>query len=218
MRSIFYRFPLLYDWGIRVLYFDGLKILRDIIGRKKSVFEPACGFGRMKKYIHSDCHYSGIDLNERFIKYGRRLKRDISLGNVLDSSRYRKADTILLCDILHHLKVSDIWKLFSIAAQFAIEKVVIVEPTFVKIASKNNFISRAIGKFMSVVDNDGFNQINHWMSRDEYNELFQSLKEAHNISEMRIRNHRNHDFVEMCIQREVCVKQERMVPQCVAAE
>lgn len=199
MKSIFFRYPSLYDIGIRFLYFDGLKILKDIIGPNKSVFEPACGFGRMKRYLYPDCIYSGIDLNEEFIRYGQKRNLDIQLGNILDSDRYRAADTILLCDILHHLKYKDILELLSIAVRFAKEKIVIIEPTFVKIASQNNWLSRFVGKVMAALDADGLNEIEHWMSRKEYDSLFQTLKDSNHIERMNIRNYRNHDFVEMFI-------------------
>lgn len=206
MSSIFFKYPLLYDWGIRFLYFDGLMILKNIIGRNKSVFEPACGFGRMKRYLFPDCTYSGIDLNEKFVRYGQKKNRDITLGDILDPQYYRTADTVLLCDILHHLKPADIRKLLCLAVQYARESVVIIEPTFVRIASGNNFVSRAIGRIMSIVDADGINKIEHWMSRKEYDELFESLKEDNHIDQMSIRHHRNHDFVEMRIHRDAQVK------------
>jgi hypothetical protein len=182
-----------------IVYFDGLKILKDIIGKKKRVFEPACGYGRMKKYLYSDCIYSGIDLNRRFIKYGKRRNRDIQLGHVLDMSMYSRADAILLCDILHHLGINDIRKLLAIAVQFALEKIIIIEPTFVHVASKNNIFSRAIGGAMAAMDADGFNNITRWMSKQEYTRLFHSLKEENNIKEMKIRHNRNHAFVEMLL-------------------
>jgi SAM-dependent methyltransferase len=199
MKSIFYRYPLLYDWGIRFLYIDGLKILKDIIGRKKSVFEPACGYGRMKKYIHPDCSYSGIDLNETFINYGKKKNRNIKVGNALDSSMYKQADTVLLCDILHHLKMKDMYKLVETASEFAREKVVIIEPIFVTIGSKNNPFSRAVAKMMKVMDSDGFNEIERWLSIDEYNELFHSFRSMNGFKDMTIRNFRNHDFVELVV-------------------
>ncbi len=189
----------MYDWGIRFLYLDGLKILKKIIGPNKTVFEPACGYGRIKKFLYPDCSYSGIDLNQKFIDYGQKKKRDIRLGNALDIDHYSHADTVLLCDILHHLKLPEIQKLLSIAVKFAREKIVIIEPTFVSIAAKKNPISTVIGKIMAMLDADGFNEIDHWMSKKEYNQLFYELKEANHVNEMRIRHYRNHDFVEMCI-------------------
>jgi hypothetical protein len=163
------------------------------------VFEPACGFGRMKRYLHPDCEYSGIDLNTDFIRYGQKKNRDIQVGNVLDKENYRNADVILLCDILHHLKLKDIRQLLSIVVQFAREKIVIIEPTFVTIAAKNNALSHGIGKIMAAMDADGFNEIDRWMSRKEYDHLFLELKEENHISLMKVRQHRNHDFVEMHI-------------------
>ena len=199
MRSFVYIHPRIYDMAIRFLYLDGMRIIKDLIGKKKSVFEAACGYGRMQKYLDPTCTYSGIDLNEKFIEYGQKKNLDIRLGNALDSSRYRKSDVILLSDILHHLTIKDIKKLLSIAVQFALEKVVIIEPVFVKIGSKDNFISRSISKFMVWMDSDGFNEIEKWMSRKEYDTLFTSLKESNNIKEMKITHHRNHDFVEMFV-------------------
>ncbi len=182
-----------------VVYFDGLAILKKIIGKSKSVFEPACGYGRIKKYLYPDCIYAGIDLNRHFIKYGRKRNREIHPGNIFDTAVYRRADTILLCDILHHLKIKEIRKLLAIAAQFALEKIVIIEPTFVQIAARDNIFSRAVGKVMAAMDYDGFNKIDRWMSREEYNELFKSLKEENNIKEMEIHYSRNHAFVEMLV-------------------
>jgi len=198
MKSIFYRYPLLYDLGIQFIYFNGLKILKDIVGRRKSVFEPGCGYGRMKKYLYSDCNYSGVDLNETFIEYGKKRNRDISVGNALNERLYRESDAILLCDIIHHLNGQK-HDLVSIAVKFAREKVVIVEPLFVDLATRGNAFSRAIGKFMAVMDADGFNEIDQWLSKDEYKELFQSIKELHNIKKMKMRNFRKHIFVEMYV-------------------
>lgn len=190
---------MLYDWGIRFLYFDGMKIIKDLVGRKKSVFEPACGYGRMKKFLYSDCTYSGIDLNETFITYGRKKNRNINLGNALDPEKYREADVVLLCDILHHLRITEMYELVSFAARFAKEKVLIVEPVFVDIAARNNPVSRGLGKVMKWMDADGFNDIERWLTKDEYNELYQSFKELNGMKEVRVKNFRNHDFVEMIV-------------------
>jgi SAM-dependent methyltransferase len=198
MKSIFYRYPLLYDLGIQFLYLGGLKILKDIVGRGKSVFEPGCGYGRMKNYLYPDCSYSGVDLNENFIEYGKKRNRNINIGDALDERWYREADTILLCDIIHHLNGQK-HDLVSIAVKYAREKVVIIEPLFVDVATKSNVLSRVIGKFMAVMDADGFNEIDQWFSKNEYMELFQSIKEYHHIKKMKMRNFRNHIFVEMFV-------------------
>jgi SAM-dependent methyltransferase len=197
-QSAFYRHPLLYELGIHFLYLNRLKILKEIVGHGMSVFEPACGFGRMKKYLYPDCAYSGIDLNEKFISFGRNKNRDIRAGDILKEENYRPADVVLLCDILHHLQMSEIHHLFQIAGKFA-KKIIIIEPTFVAIAAKKNIFSHLLGKLMTRVDSDGFNEITHWMSREEYHELFISLNVIIPILTMTIRHHYYHDFVEIVL-------------------
>ncbi|MDQ1350247.1 MAG: hypothetical protein QG657_548 [Acidobacteriota bacterium] len=199
MKSFMFVHPFFYDTFIRLLYLDGLKILKKIVGVKKNVFEAGCGYGRLQKYIDPSCSYSGIDLNKKFIAFGRKRNRDIHVGNVLDVSRYRDSDVILLADILHHLTLNDARKLLAIAVRFAREKILIIEPTFVIIGSYNNFFSRIIGKIMKWLDADGINEIEKWLTRDEYDALFKSLKESNNIKEMRITHFRRHHFVEMLV-------------------
>ena len=197
-QSIFYRHPLLYELGIQFLYLNRLKILKEIVGHDMSIFEPACGFGRMKKYLHADCAYSGIDLNGKFVSFGRKKNRNIHMGDILKEENYCPADVILLCDILHHLQKPEIYCLFQIAGKFA-KKIVIIEPTFVALAANKNTFSHLLGKLMTRVDSDGFNEINHWMSRKEYNNLFVSLNAVIPILNMTIRHHHYHDFVEIVL-------------------
>lgn len=197
-QSIFYRHPVLYDIGIHFLYLNRLKILKDIVGHGRRVFEPACGFGRMEKYLHADCTYSGIDLNETFVGFGRKKNRDIRMGDILEEENYHPADVILLCDILHHLHMPEIHRLFRIAGKFA-KRIIIIEPTFVALAAKKNTFSHLLGKLMTRVDSDGFNEITHWMSREEYNELFTSLNTVIPVLKTTIRHHYYHDFVEIVL-------------------
>jgi len=197
-QSVFYRYPLLYELGIHFLYLNRLKIVKEIVGHGVSVFEPACGFGRMKKYIYPDCTYAGIDLNEKFVSFGRKKNRDIHVGDILREENYRPADIILLCDILHHLQTPELHRLFRIAGKFA-KKIVIIEPTFVALAAKKNTLSQLLGKLMTRVDSDGFNEITHWMSREEYQELLFSLNAVIPVLNMTIRHHYYHDFVEIVL-------------------
>jgi len=197
-QSIFYRHPLLYELGIHFLYLNKLKILKEIVGHGMSVFEPACGFGRMKKYLHADCAYSGIDLNEKFVSFGRKKNRNIRVGDILKEENYGPADIILLCDILHHLQMPEIHRLFQIAGKFA-KKIVIIEPTFVALAAKKSTFSHLLGKAMTRVDSDGFNEITHWMSKKEYHDLFVSLNAVIPVLTTTIHHHHYHDFVEIVL-------------------
>lgn len=119
------------------------------------------------------------------------------MGNILDIEHYKESDVIILSDILHHLTIKDIKELFSIAVQFAREKIVIIEPEFITIAAKRTFISRILGKFMAFMDYDGINKIEKWLSKEEYKSLFYTLKESANIDNLKIKKFRKHYFVEM---------------------
>jgi hypothetical protein len=92
----------------------------------------------------------------------------------------------------------EIHRLFQIAGKFA-KRIVIIEPTFVALAAKKNTFSHLLGKLMTRVDSDGYNEITHWMSREEYHDLFVSLNAVIPVLNMTIRHHYYHDFVEIVL-------------------
>jgi len=196
-KSFIYLHPTIYELGISMLYFDALKILKDIIGHNKTVLELASGYGRNIRYIYPDCSYSGFDLNKSFVNYAKKKGRDISLGNIFDEKNYKSVDIILLCDILHHLKNQEIENLLLLSTKYVKEKIVIIEPQFVKIASKKNIFSKIFAKVFSIIDYDGINKIENWLSEKEYYELFNKLKKQNKIKEISIKKFRKHFFVQM---------------------
>ena len=196
-RAYMFRNPWLYSLSIRLLHFDGFKKIKDIIGKEKNVFEPACGFGRLQRYLYDSCSYSGIDLNEIFINFGKKRGLDIRIGNVLEETNYIKSDIIILCDILHHLTKDKIQEVVSIATKFAKEKIVIMEPTFVGLASGKGFFSRLAAKVFARVDFDGINNIEHWFTRQDYQKLFKHLKETNKFAGMKIQISKGYYFVEL---------------------
>ena len=196
-RAYIFRNPWLYSLSIRLLHFDGFKKIRDIIGKEKNVFEPACGFGRLQRYLYDSCSYSGIDLNEIFINFGKKRGLDIRIGNVLEETNYIKSDIIILCDILHHLTKDKIQEVVSIATKFAKEKIVIMEPAFVGLASGKGFFSRLAAKVFARVDFDGINNIEHWFTRQDYQKLFKHLKETNKFAGMKIQISKGYYFVEL---------------------
>ncbi len=196
-KSFIYFHPAIYEVGIKVLYLDALKILKDIVGKHKTVLEPASGYGRNQKFLYPSCVYSGFDLNKSFVKYARKKGRNVFLGDIFEERNFKEVDVILLCDILHHLSDDKIKKLLILATKYAKEKIVIVEPQFVKIASKKNVFSRLFAKIFSIVDYDGFNKIENWLSEKEYYDLFRELRIENKISDIKIRKFRKHFFVQM---------------------
>jgi SAM-dependent methyltransferase len=171
-KSLQYNYPKLYSIGISLLQVGSLRRLRNMIGQNKVVFEVACGYGRMKSNLHSTTKYSGIDLNERFIRYGQMKGRDIKYGDIFDKKSYKKSDIILACDIIHHLSKEKNLELFSILNSFAKKKIVILEPRICILASGKNIFSKALAKLFSWIDSDGVNKIERWFSDKEYKELF----------------------------------------------
>ena len=196
-RACIFQSPLLYSIAIRLLHFDGFNKIKEVIGKRKKVFEPACGFGRLHKYLDPSCSYSGIDLNEKFINFGRKRGLDIRLGDVLEESNYVKSDIIILCDILHHLTMDEIKRIASIAKKFSKEKVVIMEPAFVWLASGKGFFSRFLAKNFAKIDFDGINNIENWFTKQDYYKLFKYLKSANNFSDMKIQSFRQYYLVEL---------------------
>ena len=196
-RAYIFRNPWLYSLSIRLLHFDGFKKIRDIIGKEKNVFEPACGFGRLQRYLYDSCSYSGIDLNEIFINFGKKRGLDIRIGNVLEESNYIKSDIIILCDILHHLTKDKMNKVVSIASKFAGEKIVIIEPAFVGLASGKGFFSRLAAKVLTKIDRDGINHIEKWLTRKDYQKLFKYMKDTNDFIDMRVQIFRQFYFVEL---------------------
>ena len=196
-RAYIFRNPWLYSLSIRLLHFNGFNKISEIIGKKKNVFEPACGFGRLQKYLHNSCSYSGIDLNEIFIDFGRKRGLDIRIGDVLEEKNYIKSDIIILCDILHHLTKDKMHKLVSIAEKFSKEKVIILEPSFVGLASGKGFFSKIVAKIFTKIDSDGINHIDNWFSKQDYQKLFQHLKETNKFASMKIQMSKRYYFVEL---------------------
>ena len=196
-RALIFRNPRLYSLVIRLLHFNGFNKVKGIVGKGKNVFEPACGFGRLQKYLYSCCSYSGIDLNETFINFGRKRGLKICNGNVLEERSYVKSDIIILCDILHHLTMDEIKKVVSIATKFAKEKIVIMEPAFVGVASGKGFFSSFLTKVFANIDYDGINKIEKWFTRQDYQKLFKYLRDANNFVDMKIQLFRQYYFVEL---------------------
>ncbi len=199
-KSFMYLHPLVYESGIRFLYWGGLKNLRPLIAENTSVFEPACGYGRIVKYLPDSCSYRGIDLNTAFIDYGRKKGRNISTGDIFDTSLYPQSDLIILCDILHHLSEDKMKLLIDISLRYSRDKLIIIEPAFVSIASAKNPFSRFLGRVFSIADADGINEIENWLSEEEYAHLFSYIRSSPHVRDMVVHTHHFHYFVEVMLQ------------------
>lgn len=170
-----YKHPKLYDFLIRFLYTKKLnRRLRELVGTRKSVFDVAAGYGRVAKHLDPSVTYRGIDLNEIFVKHGRKQGREITVNDALDESAYVESDVVLLVDIVHHLKPDALKTLFRNVFTHAKEKVIVVEPAFVSLVHHYGVFGKIWGWLFTLIDDDGINHIDHWFTDEEYDRLFET--------------------------------------------
>lgn len=190
-----YRHPRLYDFFIAWIYPPKLmKRVKELVGKDKSIFEVAAGYGRMADYIDSSSRYSGIDLNPFFLNYAKKKARNVTRGDMFNPASYYRSDVILLVDGVHHIEKDRLRVLFDLIFTHAQERVVVVEPAFVNFGSRYGAPGRILDKFLLWFDNDGFNRINRWFTDEEYSQLFQSrfgsaLGKSFAVQHEKIANH-----------------------------
>lgn len=129
MTSIFYKNPKLYNFFVYLIHGKFLKergkIISEMVGKNKKVFDVGCGSCEVSRYIDDSCSYRGIDLNPVFIKTAKKNGLRVEKGDVFDPENYSSCDIIIAMDMLHHID-SRKDKLISISERFA-KKMIIVE-------------------------------------------------------------------------------------------
>lgn len=170
-----YKHPLFYDFFIRLIYPPHLtERISELVGRNKTIFEPAAGYGRMAQFLHASNKYSGIDLNPIFINFARNTHINVHKGNIFEEKNYPQSDITLLVDVVHHLSPPKLQQLFENIFSHTKEKVIVVEPAFVNMTSRYGLLGKLLDLFLRWLDNDGFNKINRWFTDEEYEQLFAS--------------------------------------------
>jgi hypothetical protein len=131
-KSIFYRFPLLYIWGLKWIHKSNFsKRYQYISGFVKEgdlVLEPGCGPAIMADFIPQGSSYHGFDTNQYFVNYASKRRSTVSLGNVLDPNNYCKAEAVVVCDVLHHINPADREKFIQNCYRSANEIFIICDP------------------------------------------------------------------------------------------
>lgn len=159
MSSLPYRFPRLYEIGMKILHkrilsFRYARIAQEI-GSEKKVLDLGCGTAFLYDYLDS-CEYTGWDLNDSFVKYCQ--KRDIKVykKDIFQFSEYPECDYIVLCDILHHVVPRD-----ELLLKEAVKRanVIAVEPCY------RRKLPRSLGSLYDQVigDADGINSFENRM-------------------------------------------------------
>jgi SAM-dependent methyltransferase len=100
-----YYFPGVYERLIKLLHSpERYSHIRGLVG-KRSVLELGCGTGFLQENLEPGCRYSGMDLNRRFVDYGRKRGRNLRLGDIREYEPREEDgwDVLVLIDVLHHL-------------------------------------------------------------------------------------------------------------------
>lgn len=127
MKSLMYRSPLFYIFSLRMIHgrtFDRryAEILK-IVG-KRHIFEVGCGPGILGRYTGKEL-YSGMDLNEKFVRYARKKGYNCILGDILKDD-FPDAEVGVAVDILHHITPRERTLLVRLRERY--RTVVVVEP------------------------------------------------------------------------------------------
>lgn len=170
-----YRYPKLYDFLISFLYpRDLLDRFQKEVGVNKTVFEIAAGYGRMSRFIHPSNKYYGIDLNKYFVNFGRKQGVNLDIKDIFDRKSYKKSDVYVAVDIVHHLSAAKLRKLFDLVFAHTKKKVIVIEPSFVNLESRQGLFGKCADWIFRSIDYDGFNGIERWLSEEEYMLLFRN--------------------------------------------
>jgi len=203
-RALPYRSGNIYNWFAKKMYDQTKKYasISKIIGQDKIVLDLPCGTGYLTRFLHPTTDYEGWDLNHRFLKKlladfrrGRIKLKKIKLKqqNIFDFENYPKKDTIVFCDILHHIFPKHI-ELVENAKKYA-RKIIICEPIAIRpsnIKARNKFfrfiiyfartLPEGLIKIIDFLfgDNDGINSYNNrdgWRdhNEDSLKDLYESI-------------------------------------------
>lgn len=170
-----YKYPWIYKAFIKITHTRPvLKEFNRQVGTHASVFDIAAGFGLVATHIDKSNSYTGIDLNDAYIKHAKQHGRNVRRGDILDAKQYAPHDVFTLVDIVHHLPHDKLTELFDLVFHHAKKRVVILEPAFVNLEDKYGKIARPIDWLFKKIDSDGVNTIERWLTEDEYTRLFQN--------------------------------------------
>lgn len=131
MRALWYQYPALYEWSLRLLPGDSDAVFRtiaELVGTGRRVLDLGCGPGTLARYLLPGCTYEGWDLNPRFAAYAQRRGINVLVRDCLDSGPYPPVECIVISRLLHHLGSRDHELIQRTLAQ-ARERVIIFEPT-----------------------------------------------------------------------------------------
>jgi hypothetical protein len=155
IRSLLYESVNWYIWATKAIYGKRFtERFRTIAGlvNGDTVFEPGCGPALLSDYI-TPGRYIGMDLNEKFIRYAVKKRRNCVIGNVFTET-LPAADTAVIIDFLHHITPREDMLLEILKRTYA--KLIVLEPA----AAYRVRLPKAILVLVDILfgDNDGINR------------------------------------------------------------
>ena len=132
-KSIFYKFPLLYIWGLKWIHKSNFskryQYISSVVREGDLVLEPGCGPAILADFLPQGSYYKGFDANQDFVNHARkRYPGVVSLGDVLDFNNYCNATVVVVCDVLHHINPVDRKKFIQNCYRSAEDMLIICDP------------------------------------------------------------------------------------------
>ena len=160
MKWFHYHFPRLYELTLKFLHGENLRKRYEYIVKNieenSNVLDVGCGTGFLGKLIFKKCNYIGIDLNEKFLNFASARGLKVFKCNVFNFKKHSKnIDTIVACDILHHIYPKHKILLEEIGKNA--KKVIVCEPYACEEKDKTHFSEKFIVVLDAVLDADGIN-------------------------------------------------------------
>lgn len=176
-KSIIYRFPLLYIWGLKWIHKSNFskryQYISSFVKKGDLVLEPGCGPAILANFLPQGAYYQGFDTNQHFVNYAKKRHSRVSLGDVLDPKSYFKAPVIVVCDVLHHIDPVD-RKLFIQNCYSSADELFIICDPGKKINHKPNILYPLWKRLSEWSEKDGTNNFKYeyFLTRDQlFNEI-----------------------------------------------
>lgn len=164
-QNFVYGHPLIYNWYLRFslplrALSKRLKLISQIIGKNKKVLDVGCGPAHLYEHLDKSNHYSGFDLNKKFVDYAnKKFRLNLVVGDAANPEVYKKSNVVVVLDILHHLDKEKRKVVVDNSFRNADEKVLICEPYVPEFFKKKGLLVRFARKVFEYFERDGYNNV-----------------------------------------------------------
>ena len=171
-KSIFYKFPLLYIWGLKWIHKSNFvkryRYISSVVRKGDLVLEPGCGPSILADFLPLGSFYKGFDANQDFVNHSRKRHPGVSLGDVLNFNNYCIAAVVVVCDVLHHINPVDRKKFIQNCYRSADNMFIICDPGK-KMNHMPNYLYLIWKRITEWSEKDGTNNFKYeqYLTRDE---------------------------------------------------